>query len=241
MGEVISRSLIVTMHSLNRMVTQFLPRLLAMIIIIVVGGLIAWVIKLAVRRILWLLKFNRLSETTGVTQMLAKAGLPSPTELLSRLIFWVFWIGFILVGLNALGITALQEEISRIFLFLPQIFVALLILFVGVLLANFFGRATLLAAVNANWPSPRLLSSIVRFLIIILAVTMALERIGLAHGVILIAFGVGFGAVMFGLALAFGLGGRDAARHLLERGFRTEEKRGKKGEDQDEDEGISHL
>ena len=237
MGNLIVQSLSATMHSLSQMVTEFLPRLLAMLIIIIVGGLIAWLIKVIVRRILWFFQFNRLCENVGLTQLLAKAALPTPTELLSRLVYWVLWVAFILFGLNALGVTALQDEISRIFLFLPQIFVALVILFVGVVAANFFGRATLLAAVNANWPSPRFLSSIVRFMIVTLAVTMALERIGLAQGVVLIAFATGFGAVMLALALAFGLGGRDAARRLLERRLTGE----KKTSDDDEEEGISHL
>ena len=132
--------------------------------------------------------------------------------MLARLVFWVLWITFILFGLEALQIPALQEEISGLFRVLPQIIVALVILFVGVLIANFVSRATLLAAVNANSPSPRLISTVVRFVIIALAVTMALERVGLGRGVVLIAFSTFFGAIMFGLALAFGLGGRDLAR-----------------------------
>lgn len=235
MGDLFVQSLTEASQNLTSMVSQFLPRLLAMVIIIVVGWIVAWILKIIVRRILWFVKFNQLSETAGFTQSFAKADLPTPTELLSRLVFWVVWVAFILFGLNALDIAPLQDEISHFFLFLPQIFVALLILFVGVLVANFFGRATLLAAVNANSPSPRFLSNLVRFLIIILAVTMALERLGLGHGVVLITFSIAFGAVMLGLALAFGLGGRDAARRLLERRFLEN---AKKDEESDE---ISHL
>lgn len=234
MGNLLLKSLTQTMEGLSAMLADFLPRLLAMIIIFIVGGIVAWILKVIVRRILSFVRFNQLCETAGFTQLLTKTALPSPTELLSRLVFWVVWVAFTLVALSGLGITALNDEITRFFLLLPQIFVAILILLVGVLIANFFGRATLLAAVNANSPSPRLLSSIVRFLIIILAVTMALERIGLGHGVILIAFSIAFGAVMFGLALAFGLGGRDAARRLIEKRFIDDQKK------EDED-GISHL
>lgn len=234
MGNLFIKSLTETMQALSAMVTHFLPRLAAMAIIIVLGGLVAWILKFIVRRVLSFVKFNQLCETAGFTQLLDKTELPSPSELLGRLIFWVTWVGFMLVGLNALGIHALDQEIARFFLLLPQIFVALLILFVGVLIANFFGRATLLAAVNADSPSPRLLSGVVRFLIIILSVTMALERIGLGHGVILIAFSIAFGAVMLGLALAFGLGGRDAARRLIEKRFLE-------GQKKEDDDGISHL
>jgi hypothetical protein len=233
MGDFILQSLVETLHTFSEMLAQFLPRLFAMIIIVVLGWVVAWLVKFILPRILNLVRFNSMFVRAGVAQVLTKAALPTPSELLGRLVFWALWITFILFGLEALQIPALQDEISGLFLILPQIFVALIILFAGILVANFVARATLLAAVNANSPSPRLISAIVRFVIIALTVTMALERIGLGRGVVLIAFSTFFGAIMFGLALAFGLGGRDLAKELLERQF-LEEK-------QEEDQGISHL
>ncbi len=84
--------------------------------------------------------------------------MPSMSEFLSRSIFWITLLGFILLGISVLQITELQEQISRLFQLLPQIFVAILILFVGVLAANFLSRAALLTAVNAGYRSPRLWS-----------------------------------------------------------------------------------
>lgn len=234
MGSFVVDSLSQTLDNFGAMVIEFLPRLLAMIIIIVVGGFVAWIVKVILRRILLLLRFDSLFQSAGLAQMMTKATLPSPSDLLARLVFWIVWVTFMLFGISALGVVALEAEISKFFLLLPQIFVALVILFVGLLIANFVARATLLAAVNANSSSPRLLSGVVRFIIVTLVVTMALERIGLGQGVVLVAFAIFFGAMMLGLALAFGLGGRDVARRILERRFaeeRTEE----------EDEGISHL
>ncbi|HEY6291876.1 MAG TPA: hypothetical protein VI455_09995 [Terriglobia bacterium] len=222
-------------HSLGNfidLVLQFLPRLLAMLIIIAVGWLIALLLRLVVKYAFTWLRFNRVSASAGITQMLAKAALPSPEELLSRLVFWVVGIAFMFLGFSALGIFALQEQISRFFLLLPQLFVALLILFVGLLAAAFFSRAALLAAVNANLSSPRLFSVPVRFLITILAVSMALDQIGLGGHVVLIAFSIAFGAVMLGMAIAFGLGGRDAAKHLIEKHL---------SKDHREEQEISHL
>jgi Conserved TM helix len=216
------------------LILQFLPRLLAMLIIIAIGWLIALILRTVVKYVLRWLRFRRVSDSAGLTQMLSKAALPPAEDLLSSLVFWVVGISFMFLGLSALGIFALQEQISRFFLFLPQLFVALLILFVGLLAADFFSRATLLAAVNANVSSPRLLSAPVRFLITILAVSMALDQIGLGRHVVLIAFSIAFGAVMLGMALAFGLGGRDAAKHLIEK----ELFRARESEDHEE---VSHL
>ncbi len=233
MGSYISENLAQTFHAFSHMLGQFLPRLLAMAIFITIGLAVAWLVQTALRQILIWAKFNSLFARRGLSQALTHAALPTPTEMIARLAFWVLWIAFILMGLDALQIPTLQDEISGLFGVLPQVIVALIILFVGVLVANFCSRAALLAAINANSPSPRLIGALVRFVIIALAVTMALERIGLGRGVVLIAFTTLFGAIMLGLALAFGLGGRDLARELLERRFLQEKK--------EEDQGISHL
>jgi Conserved TM helix len=205
-----------------RNVAQFLPRLMVTIIIVVIGWLIAWLLKSMVRSILRLAKFDRLSEDAGATQLLRKVALPSSTELLSRFVFWVAWLGFIMVGDSVLGIVSLQPHISNFFGYLPRLFVAFFLVFFGLLAASFFSRATLLAAVNAGSPSPRLISSTVRTLITVLTISMAFEELGLAERTVLIAFGLIFGSLLFGLALAFGLGGRDLAKRFLERRFARE-------------------
>jgi signal transduction histidine kinase len=191
---------------------------------------IAYLLKVLVRSILRLTKFSKLSENAGATQLLNQAALPSSTELLSRFVFWLAWVGFILLGVNVLGIVGLQEYIARFFLFLPRLFVALVILFFGLLAASFFSRAALLAAVNANFRSSRLLSISIRIIITIFAMSMAFEVLGVAEETMLIAFGTAFGAVMLGLAIAFGIGGKDLAREFLEKRLVT----GKKEEKEDE-------
>jgi hypothetical protein len=150
--------------------------------------------------------------------------------MLSRFVFWVTWLGFILLGVSVLGILGLQDQIANFFLFLPRLFVAMFILFFGLLAATFFSRAALLAAVNANVPSPRLLSLAVRSIIIVFVLSIVFEELGLAEETMLVAFGIAFGALMLGLAIAFGIGGRGLAQRFLEEKF----VRGKKEENEDE-------
>jgi hypothetical protein len=97
--------------------------------------------------------------------------------------------------------------------------VAIVILFAGFMVANFAWRATLLAAVNARLPSPRLLGGAVRLLILILAAAMALEQIAVARMIVLTAFAIAFGAVMLALAIAVGIGGAPLAKRFIERQF----------------------
>jgi hypothetical protein len=217
-------------HDILHSVAQFVPRLLVMLVIVVIGWVIAYVLRAALRSILRVVRFDKLSEDAGASQLLKKAALPPTSELLSRFVFWVAWLGFILVGISVLGIVGLEEPLARFFNFLPRVFAALFMFFFGLLAASFFSRATLLGAVNANLPSPRLISTTVRTVIIVFAVSMGFEELGLGQNTVLLAFGVVFGALMFGLALAFGLGGRDLARQYLERRFVHERKEEKEDE-----------
>jgi hypothetical protein len=230
MWEMIMGELDHAMQELARSFAHFLPRLLAMLIIALLGWVIAYALKVILRGILRIVKFDRLSDNAGTTQLLNKLALPSSSELLSRVVFWVVWLGFILLGVQVLGIVGLQEYISRFFLFLPRLFVALFIVFFGLVAASFFSRAALLAAVNADSPSPRLLATLIRTIIVIFAVTMAFEQLGLAERTILVAFAIAFGALMLGLAIAFGLGGRDLAKDFLERRFLKEKQEQKQDE-----------
>jgi hypothetical protein len=145
-------------------------------------------------------------------------------------VFWVAWAGFVLLGVSVLGIAGLQEYISRFFLYLPRLFVAMVILFFGFVGANFFSRAALLAAVNANFRSSRLLSISVRVIISIFALSMVFEVLGVGEQTMLIAFATVFGAVMLGLAIAFGIGGQGLAREFLEKRLVRRQKEEKEDE-----------
>ena len=224
MWKMIVSELTQAMQELARGFAHILPRIIVVVIMALVGWVVAYLAKVILRSILRLIKFDKLSENAGASQLLTKAALPSATDLLCRFVFWVAWLGFILLGVQALGIVGLQEQIAKFFLFLPRLFAALLIMFFGLLGATFLSRAALLAAVNANFPSPRLLSVSVRTIVIIFVLSMAFEEVGVAEQTVLVAFGVAFGAMMLGLAIAFGTGGKDLAQQFLEKRFGQERK-----------------
>jgi Conserved TM helix len=219
MRKMIISELTQAVDGLARGFAHFLPRLIVMLILAFVGWVIAYIVKVGLRSILRLIKFDKLSENAGASQLLNKAALPSLSELVSRFAFWVAWLGFILLGVSVLEIFGLQAQIATFFLFLPRLFVALFILFFGLLAAGFFSRAALLAAVNSNLPSPRMLSIAIRTIIIVFVLSVVFEELGLAEQTTLVAFGIAFGGVMLGFAIAFGLGGRDLARRFLEKRF----------------------
>jgi hypothetical protein len=157
--------------------------------------------------------------------MLRAADLPEPERLAGTIVFWVVWIGFLLSAVDVLGLSAVRGMIDDFAAFVPRLGVAIVILVVGFVFANVAWRATQLAAVNSNVPSPRVLSGTVRALVLLLTGAMALDQIAVAQTIVLTAFAIAFGAVMIGLAIAFGVGGGGIAKRILEHWFPEHDKR----------------
>src|SRR5579871_3769242 len=217
MKETIIQGLQQAYQNMAHMIAEFLPRLVVMLVIVLTGVLVAYAFKYVARMILRLTKLDRLSEEAGASKVLRMAALPSMTEVLSRSVFWITLLGFILIGISVLNIAGLQEQIARLLRLLPEIVVAMLILFLGLVIANFLSRAVLLASVNRGYASAMLFSWSVRFVIWILAITMALDELSVARQTVLAAFSLVLGGCMLGLAIAFGLGGQDLACKFIER------------------------
>ena len=236
MGEVWKNAMVDSLNKFLGKVTTFLPNLLAMITILIIGFLIAWIFKIILLRFLKAIHFDRASERWGLPQILSKGGVAySPASLLSLFFYWVIVLITLILGINALEVAATQNFIVRFFNYLPNLFAALLILVVGYLIAVFLGQATLIAAVNAQMETARLLGRAVRWFIVILSLTMALYHLGIAEKVIIVAFTIFLGGVVLSLAIAFGWAGRELAKEFLEKIYRR-----KKEEDKGQDH-ISHI
>jgi hypothetical protein len=202
----------------------FLPRVLATLSILVVGWLLAVILRFATRRVLGWLRFNTLAVRTGAADVLRRAELPPADVVAGSVVFWLVFIGFLLSGVDALGFRGVEGLVVEFIRFIPRLLLALVILVVGLVAANFVWRATLVAAVNAQMPAARLVSGAARSIIVILSVAMALEQIAVAKTVVLTAFAIAFGAIMLGFAIAIGIGGGPIARRILEQHFPPREK-----------------
>lgn len=193
-----------------------IPRLLAMLSVVAAGWLIAAIARAAVGRGLGLLRVARLAERTGTAELLRKAELPPAERLFASAVFWLLFLGFLLAGLDALGFHTLASLRVEVLALVPRLVGALAILAVGLVLANVVWRVVLLAAVNAGWPSARVVGGAVYFLTVTVAVAMALDHVGLARPIVLAAFAIVLGAVMLALAIALGVGLGPLVRRLVD-------------------------
>lgn len=236
MGEVWTSAITDSLNKFLAKVITFVPNLLAMVTILIIGFLIAWIIKIILLRFLKAIQFDKVSERWGLTHILSKGGMTySPANLLSGFFYWVIVLITLILGINALEVVATQNFIARFFNYLPNLFAAVIILAIGYLIAIFLSQAALIAAVNAQIDSARLLARVVRWFIIILSLTMALYQLGIAESIIIVAFTVIFGGIVLALAIAFGWGGRELAKDFLEKLYKSRE------EKKEERDNISHI
>jgi len=216
-------------------IKQFLPNLLAMLVILLFGIIVARVLRVVLVKFLTVIKFDSWSDRMGVTSLMRKGDLwAKPSLALGSILFWIMIIIALMMGLSALKIPAVDHLVSQFIMYLPRAFSAILILLVGYVLAGFIGRAVLIAAVNSGFYYAKLLAEAVRLMLTLLILAMVMEQLQVAPGIVLAAFSIVFGGIVIALAISFGVAGIDAAKRMIDR--ETVEKR---AEDKKDD--IEHL
>lgn len=211
-------SLIVT--PVSEMLTKlvgYLPTLFGALIILTVGWAIAKTLRRVVERALEAIHFDKLAEKAGIKEILSKGGLKTSTiAVMSGLVYWLAIIMVLVMVVNALGLPQASNVLESLFGYIPSVIAALFVLVVGMFLANFVSGIIHTAAGNASLPRPELFAAVSRWAIIIFAGTISLRELGIATLLVTTTFNIVLGGVCLALALAFGLGGRDAATRYLE-------------------------
>ncbi len=206
-------------------ILNFLPNLISFLFILSIGIIFALLVKIILKKIFSLFKLENFSERHGINQVLSKSGIRDGfTSLLSKFFAWVVFIIFFIISLDALKIEIIHSLLEKFFLYIPNIFIAILILFFCFLISGFLERAVLIALVNAGYKTAGTISKILKILIIFISFSMALEQLGIGKETIIIAFAIIFGGFIFGFSLAFGLGGKELAKNYLEKIFKEEKK-----------------
>ena len=219
-------------------IVSFLPNLLTMVVVIVLGIVLGGLVRILLHRALQAIAFDRVSERMGLTSLIARGGMQrSPSETLGILAGWVVILVFLMAGLGALDLPASRALVADFYLYLPRLLTALVILVVGLLASGFLERAVLIAAVNARLPHAGLLGRLTRLLLLFFFFGMAFEQLGIGKEIIVTTFAVVVGGIVLALALAFGLGAQGLAREALEQYF----KKGEKKEENEKEDQISHL
>jgi hypothetical protein len=205
-----------TLAGFRQELSDFGPRLMAMLVILVAGFVVSGLLRYALRFALRQLGFDRLAERAGLALGLRKLGFAGAASgVFAAGAAFLLLAFFVLLAVGSLDLDLARGLVAQAFAYLPQVLVALALLVVGAMVAGFVRRGVLIAAVNAGLPSARLLAGFAQSALLILFGAMALEHLGVGRQIILVSFTILFGGVVFALSLAFGLAGRELAHELL--------------------------
>jgi hypothetical protein len=211
------------MENAGDRLATILPTFLVMFAFVAVGLVLGWLARFVIIRVARAVHFDRHMERLGLTAALRRSGvLRAPSEAFGLLVSWAVFVVFASVGIDSLALPGSPGATAFLVAFLPPLFAAVLILIVGWLVANFLSQGLLIAAVNAGVPEARLLARAAHWGVLLFAAAMALTHLGIGKEMVLVAFGITFGGLVFAVSLALGLGGRTIARELLERRLRRD-------------------
>jgi len=206
-------------ESTTKVLTGFanlLPGLAALIVAVLLSVLVAMLFGFLLRRSLRGIDFDGKLAGWGLPGLSDISPDRSPTLLVVRFVYWCIILIGALIGIAAFDATLTQQMVMRLFGYLPNFLVAIVLILFGNVIARFLARGVLIGAVNMNLPYGRLLSLGVKWLVIVLTAAMALEHLGIGGKIVDLAFAILFGGIVLALALAVGLGSKDLVSRSLE-------------------------
>jgi Conserved TM helix len=201
-----------------RQVGDFLPRLALAMLVLFAGWVIAKAVRYAIARGLRAVNFNILTERAGIDGFLRDGGVEADTtDILALLFYWLVILAALVIGFNLLGLTYITDLLGRVVLFVPRVMVALLILAFGAYFARAVGTAVITYCRNVQMQDADLLGKIAQYAIVTFVVLIALDQVNVGGDIVRQSFLILLAGVVFALALAFGIGGKDWAAEMLER------------------------
>lgn len=202
---------------------EFMPKLLLAIVILVAGWLLAKFLLFAVVKGLKLVNFNVVAEKAGIDKFLKQGGIGKTTiDILGILIYWLAILFTLLIAFETLRLPVVSDLFTQITLFVPKVIVAVIILAIGLYFARFVGDAMVAYSKNIGLEDAELLGRVSRYGIMIFVIVIALDQVDVADDIIRWTFFIVIAGIVFGLALAFGLGGQKWAAGQLDKFVKKE-------------------
>ncbi|MBN1869842.1 MAG: hypothetical protein JW847_04620 [Candidatus Omnitrophica bacterium] len=191
-------------------VGHFVTGAFLVILILLIGWMIAKSIKVILTKLLKTLKLDDLSDQIGLNGILSKGGISYPlSALVGAICYWTVILITFVVAFNAMGFSIAADLLQRITLYIPNIITAIFILIVGMFAAVIMKNIVQTTASNAGIPHGSLLCQITEVVIMVFAVSMALEQLKIGAEIVQLTITIVLGSFGLGFALAFGLGCKD--------------------------------
>ena len=205
-----------SLHTFWGEIALFLPKLLAALVLLLVGLILARLLRAGVKRGLEVLGFGRMAEKSGLEALIKLAGVDlSLAGIIAGTVYWLALLVVAVSAANSLGLDSVAGLANKVILYLPKVVVAILVLVFGTLFARGVNRLVFAWLDGSRFPGALGVSTGVEYAVQIFALFLALEQLEIGTTLLTVTFAIVFGGLVFALALAFGLGGRDWASERI--------------------------
>ena len=220
--ENIGVSIVNALNDAVKLILTFIPRLVGFLVILIVGLIVAALVSRTLTFVLRKVGFDRMADRIGLTRFEQRMGVKlDAAGVLGKIVYWFLLLIFLVPAADALGLPAVSNILNNLVAYIPNVFVAILVLFLGTLAATVVADLVRGATASANIGNPNIFANIARWAIIGFAALVALEQLRITPDLINELFGAMVAAVAIAFGLAFGLGGQETARRWLSRGEST--------------------
>lgn len=198
-------------------VAGFLPTLIGVLVILIIGWIIAGIVKNVVVRVLKLIQLDTASEKSGLGDVLRRGGIRlTVSELIGVLSYWLIMLLVFMTALNALGMTVAASLLDKVILYIPNVIAAVFILALGIFFSSMLGTIVRTASSNAGISQAKFLGQLTQTLIMIFAVVITLEQLNIASSILSLAINIILASMGLGFAIAVGLGSKDIAGRMIQ-------------------------
>lgn len=197
---------------------DYLPQLIGAILLLIIGYVIAKVLMSIVRKGLHRLRFDRALHTSAAGGVISRM-IESPSRFVGKIVFWLVFLGFVSLAISALNLPALNSLIGAIYSYMPHVIAAVVIFLVAGAVSGV--AVAFVQRVMGRTALAKLIATVIPSITMSIAVFMILNELMIARDIVNITYTALIGSVALGLALAFGLGGREVAARLLDQAYQT--------------------
>ena len=195
---------------------QFLLKAIVVILVLLVGWLLARFFKYLITKLLKTIKVDDLSERIELDDLLAKGGIPyTLSELIGIVFYWLVLLIAFVVSMHAIDLPIASDLLNRVVLYIPNIISGIFILILGMFIATLLRNIVQTAASNAGLAQAKILAKVVEVIVVVFAVMVALEQLGIAPRLIELIVSIFLASAGLAFALAFGFGCQDLAKKFL--------------------------
>lgn len=208
--------LITPLKEMLSTVVSFVPTLVSVFIILLLGYLLVKLLREVLHRLFKMMHLDKMTDMLELPKMLRAGGVKyGVSHVLTVVLSLVLVLMFLIIAMRVVGIEGAPELIGVMVVYITHIMTAMFVLTVGLILAKVVGKVVHFISANLDLPNPKLHERVARWAMILFTIKMSLSELGFGYLFSGTEFQIWFSGLVLALALAFGLGGRDAAAKFL--------------------------